>query len=80
MKAVIFLNGEYDYKDDFLKKIIDKDEELWEYYKNFFNIELNYTPELFTIFRVENNLERCVDINELYLLIKNLIKNIKQIN
>lgn len=64
----------------FLKKIIDKDEELWEYYKNFFNIELNYTPELFTIFRVENNLERCVDINELYLLIKNLIKNIKQIN
>ena len=25
MKAFIFLNGEYDYKDNFLKKIIDKD-------------------------------------------------------
>ena len=25
MKAVIFLNGEYDYKDNFLKKIGDKE-------------------------------------------------------
>ena len=29
MKAVIFLNGEYDYKDNFLKKIIDKDTDIF---------------------------------------------------
>ena len=29
MKAVIFLNGEYDYKDNFFKKIIDKDTDIF---------------------------------------------------